>query len=138
MFGPALIHAYELESRTAKFPRVIVTDEALPYIDPVITLPEEGATTHFYNVRKDMDEWAYVDILGFCAGHKNEPRHPPAFPLAKSIDTVRERVRGDAEDPDRLAKHEWMLRYLEDVQRACAGHPLSESASTAPGVSSSA
>lgn len=118
IFGPALIEAYRLEKNVAKYPRIIVQPEAIPFIDWPVDIGE-GNVTHFRNLREDKDGLSYVDILGFVGGHKCEPRRKRGFE-EKILDQLRSRLVEDARDLGRVAKHNWMLRYIEEVLQECA------------------
>ena len=100
IFGPALINAYKLEREVAKYPRVIVQPEAIQYINPQSSF--KGYTeTRFQDIRLDTDGLYYVDIL-------------EGKPSDHLIEIINMKLEKDANDLGRIAKHTWMLRYLND------------------------
>jgi hypothetical protein len=98
VFGPALIEAYELEKNVAKYPRVIVTPDAFPHISP--TIP----------TRTDHDGLVFVDMLGIIADNAAKKDFS-----AKVLSQTKERLKKDSNDLGRVAKHQWMIRYIESV-----------------------
>lgn len=119
IFGPALIEAYKLERDVAKYPRIIATPEAVPYLNPLIgTDITNTSYAHPWNFRKDRDGMWYVDILGFYGElekifRRKAPNHEYLISLVKD-----KRVK-DADDLGRVAKHTWMLNYLEETLAEC-------------------
>jgi hypothetical protein len=111
--GPALIEAYKLERDVAKYPRIIVTPEAIPHINPRYGT-DSSNNTYTYNrsVRLDKDGLYYVDILGAFAGLQNEKRR-----IAGGEEIIMRLVEAnlarDAHDLGRTAKHSWSLIILK-------------------------
>lgn len=114
LFGPALLEAVRIEREVAKYPRIVVAPEALPFVDPKVIV-EKTKETRFRNVRLDQDGLHFVDILGFGAGRKDEPRRLSGGE-DRLVETTKERLNRDEGDLNRYAKHMWMLKYLEDVK----------------------
>jgi hypothetical protein len=97
LFGPAIIRAHHLESRVAKYPRIIISPEA------------ETAFHAEYAVRHDFDGLKHLDIL--------HPIKATADDIEK-LQGLREMARGlslrDASRLDLVAKHKWFLGYVEE------------------------
>ena len=70
------------------------------------------------DLRVDTDGMCYVDVLGFGAGLQNEPRRKQGSE-EHLIAIVKEKLLQDSRDLSRVAKHTWMLKYLQEVLREC-------------------
>jgi len=102
LYGPSIIEAHQLESRVAKYPRILVTPEA------------EGAFEFGTALRTDFDGLKHLDFL--------RPYKPSAQQIAwlESLrDMADRRAAADAGHLDRLAKHWWFRGYVnETLKRA--------------------
>ncbi len=69
VFGPALVDAFELESKVAKFPRILISRSAMGYI----------VGNPFVHV--DVDGRPFLDYLGcaFSTGRKLSASHGETF-----------------------------------------------------------
>ncbi|HLK93132.1 MAG TPA: hypothetical protein VKZ18_24775 [Polyangia bacterium] len=121
--GRALVEASVLEQKVAKYPRIVVTEEATdllvgPRYFPNGTLGPRQAT-------QDTDGLFYLDIFGFDQGHKRSAR---AIADAKKGKRTVERTLGEVLDPHRFkqyrdptvamelhAKAEWMWHQVHRV-----------------------
>jgi hypothetical protein len=113
VFGPAFIKAYELESKKAVYPRIIIDPALLdgsanpaPIGDPIdeayLYVNKKGT------LKQDADGYYYVDFLG---GYFSEPK--VAEKLEKTISYQLSQLVGDDEKTIRIrAKLEWMLDYI--------------------------
>jgi len=117
-YGPAMIEAYELESKKAVYPRIIITEESL-HKGIIKTLPyqnslEEECQYVSKLVRRDLDGYYFLDILR------------QDFELVDSggeyylwLDLVREliieQVNRNKDKPHVLEKYNWLIRYFNEV-----------------------
>lgn len=64
-FGPAFINAYDLESRSAIYPRIVITEDTIRrgLTKNPINIPEEEKKSVLGMLRRDSDELYYVDFL---------------------------------------------------------------------------
>jgi hypothetical protein len=124
IFGPALIEAYDLEKDVAKYPRILVTDEALPLVNPPVLVPG-GGIERFRRVRLDADGLNYVDILGAFIVDTSSPRFREPT-QERLIDECKARRDQDFGNLGLRAKHEWMIHYLESVWRESVPFPAIE------------
>jgi hypothetical protein len=119
IFGPALIEAYRLERDVAKYPRIIVKPDAVSYLRILWPTDQTNKNnTYDRSLRLDKDGIYYVDMLGFMAGHQNEIRRKRGDE-EYLISLVKAKLVQDAHDLGRVAKHNWMLNYLEEVAAEC-------------------
>jgi hypothetical protein len=119
IFGPALLDAHHLERNVSKYPRIVVTPAAVPYLNDSFGTDLSNETfTHLRSLRTDQDGLQYVDILGLGAGFKNQKRqrHGDEEHL---IDLVKAKLAEDIHDLGRVAKHTWMLDYLDQAVAEC-------------------
>lgn len=86
-FGPALIDAYDIESRVAVFPRIVIDNEllrtaretatlALPIRDDYITRGEDGVYFVDYLFGQCLDTWSFpaedaLDMIGMLESHQD-------------------------------------------------------------------
>lgn len=119
LFGPALIEAIRLERDVAKYPRIIVHPDAIPYVNPTHGTDITNRFVTWQRVlRLDTDGLYYLDILGALAGFQNEPRRKQGTE-EHLIALVKAKLVQDAHDLGHLAKHTWMLNYLEEILKEC-------------------
>jgi len=123
IFGPALIEAYDLERGVAKYPRILVTEQALPFVNPPVHTPD--GIEYFRQVRLDRDGLHYVDILGAFCADTSTPRFRKGNE-EKAIAACKGLRDRDAADLGLRAKHEWMIDYLESVWRESVDFPAVE------------
>lgn len=135
VFGPALIQAYELESRQAIYPRILVPDDiATAYVDTEVEMRGEQArqisSTLF---RRDFDGNIHLHILGPFAHCPLAPKNPRNATDGGSF-TAREQLAvkatcltqalqrnlPPANQPSASAKHHWFQNYLQETLRAYA------------------
>jgi hypothetical protein len=121
--GPAMVKAYELESKTACMPRVIVDPEFLEMArehgQPHHSADQEEDYVRSF-LAKDNDGWLFIDYLSWdtvvdAAGCENE-----AYPdyMARIAGLIK---KGLAHDDPRVArKYLWLRkRYLKAVKPFC-------------------
>jgi hypothetical protein len=108
LYGPAVISAHELESRVAKYPRILVSPEAEPALESE------------YLVRRDFDGMKHLDILRPIKATADD-----ILRLEKLREMADRRALRDANRLDLVAKHRWFAGYvdetLERARREAAG-----------------
>ncbi|POF85730.1 hypothetical protein [Pseudomonas putida] len=109
VLGEGLVRAYELESRTAIYPRVI-------FDDSVISLACNVPETNIWKAKQDVDGLYFMDylVLGPLILGPPSPREP-------ILSLVRSEIVSDLEnsnDPRVKSKVEWLARYLNDNSEA--------------------
>ncbi len=103
-FGPALNRAYELESKIANFPRVVID----PSLERIVKRQAKNVPKHWTFVRQDTDDCWYPEYLMVHA------RSPTATRLTTRFI---ERCLADyAGEPRPLAKYEWLRDRWNEAQ----------------------
>jgi hypothetical protein len=121
--GRALVEAHAMERSIAKYPRLIVSDVAVPF------LVGPRASYDFPNgppqVREDFDGLSYLQMFAVEYGGK---RTGKTHEFARKAKAIVEQDLASTRDvqthPDQTralnhrSKYHWMLSYLDDVLRA--------------------
>jgi hypothetical protein len=97
LYGPAVVDAHILETKVAKYPRVILSPSVADLFESSI------------GVRTDFDGLAYLDLVGLY-----QPKPADLSWLEGIRSEVLRKIEADRADLDRLAKHQWMLRKVDE------------------------
>jgi hypothetical protein len=127
LFGPALIDAYQIESKIAKFPRVIIdqtffdsaTLEGTEYRrDYLGAENEEHLKAEIRNLMKTLIQDGDFTILHYLgAAHNEKPEDHAAY--LKQADTYVAAITAiPPNDPSAVEKHEWLKAYFRRTTRA--------------------
>lgn len=122
IFGPALIDAYDLETRAAVYPRVVFADSVYALLEEVE--PEPGAISNF--VAEDLDGLRFLDFLETPAlriasfqdnmtdyDWAGKRLQPVAARLTMLRDTIGSLVEALSTNELRMAaKYRWIASYL--------------------------
>lgn len=122
LFGPAMVRAYDLESKFANYPRIIVDPKALAAYkgDPRLksddhTLSQDSE--YIANLLRRGDDGLYfIDYLGQARFEMDDPDHFPHF-LEVLKRKVMEEVTGAKGDLAITQKYLWLARYINSVAR---------------------
>ena len=114
IFGPGLVRAYELESKHADYPRVLVDTVVLDelYRNPKLCVHDADTDVKYLNtmLHKDTDGKLFVDYLRVIADELDNPEDYPGY-LAKHRDFIDRRLK-EFKQPSRIReKYEWLSRY---------------------------
>jgi|SRR5579872_7038430 len=108
LFGPALVRAYELESRTAIFPRIVVDRKILNLLTPFNRSAVLGSNL----VRQSDDGVYFVNYLFKCRESKGGHRGDPSLLEHKvMIETELNRLSIAGADETVLQKYLWLANY---------------------------
>ncbi|WP_062767722.1 hypothetical protein [Sphingopyxis terrae] len=118
--GPAMVKAYELESRTACFPRVIVDREVLrmarTYRQPQHSGPQEERYVRSF-LDEDKDGWLFIDYLSWDKVVEAMGCEHDAYPdyLGRMARLIRKGLKHA--DPRVARKYLWLRkRYLKAMK----------------------
>lgn len=115
MFGPAIVEAYSLENKSAKYPRVILSKEVIK-LGTLVTshnTPEQEEEHINDIVTQDEDGYYYIDYFQKAQDELDDPQYE--FPeylynLYLIIKTGLEQI-----EPGVKEKYEWMKRKYNHV-----------------------
>lgn len=114
IFGPGLVRAYELESKEAKYPRILVDKCVIEEFDrnPRLCVhdPKTDAAYLRGMLQKDADGKLFVDYLRVVAGELDDPSAYPGH-MTKLRDFIDERLKEFAGNENVREKYEWLSRY---------------------------
>jgi len=114
IFGPGLVRAYELESKQAKYPRVLVDECVIEefYRNRRLCVhdPKTDAAYLRDMLQKDTDGKLFVDYLRVVAGELDDPSAYPGH-MAKLRGFIDQRLREFAGIESVHEKYEWLSRY---------------------------
>jgi hypothetical protein len=120
MFGPAMIRAYELESRVAIYPRVVVDPAVVEALkrEPLLKkdthqLSDEAAELRQL-IRRDTDGVWFVDFLHAALGEVDEPDLYGRL-LDKHKESVERALRRRSTLDDVTVKVLWSAHYHNQV-----------------------
>lgn len=104
LFGPALVEAYDLESRAAVHPRIVLSRAAAE---------TQRGTAGGSMLMRDDDGQTFIDYLGAVVEEPDDP-----IPLLRSHrDTVVDRLHGSRRHKRRWEKYRWLGEYHNAVVR---------------------
>lgn len=122
VFGPALIEAYKLESRSAKFPRILVSDHV--YIasqDGIVYFHDQGNSAVYRPcefLRRDSDRQYHLDCLTTAlispAAVIGSDNAELLVRLRKISSVVHEEFSKTSGTIDTKAKWGWFMEYFND------------------------
>ena len=114
IFGPGLVRAYELESKQAKYPRVLVDECVIEefYRNRRLCVhdPKTDAAYLRDMLQKDTDGKLFVDYLRVVAGELDDPSAYPGH-MASFRGFIDQRLREFAGIESVHEKYEWLSRY---------------------------
>lgn len=101
VFGPAMVEAYELESKHANFPRVIIRKEDIDKYN--LNLLE-------YDLKEDDDGYYYFNIFNFFYSESGEMMYISQFIKNRLEVIIKENISNT--DTRIRAKYEWLSNKL--------------------------
>ncbi|MED3198991.1 hypothetical protein ACWKTL_14875 [Bacillus toyonensis] len=124
VFGPAMIDAYELESKAANYPRVVINKDVFQIVEEnaykqayegkIALVAVEGELKEVTNLcKQDWDGQWYVDFL------RQYEEVNTIDDYLKAIRTIREviitQIEHNPSKPSVLMKYGWLRSYFNDV-----------------------
>lgn len=118
IFGPGLVRAYELESKYAKYPRVLVDECLLEEFrrNPKLCVHDPDTDAGYLKamLQIDTDGKLFVDYLRVMADELDHPAEYPMY-LAKHQAFINRRLQDFQNQPSIREKYEWLRRYHDDT-----------------------
>jgi len=113
VFGKALLDAYELESKSAHYPRIILHPNLKQVIDvPLSSVPETDKATWARRLESDTDNFLFVNYLSALFGPSPHPRNPTNFQKIDESMLVEHRQQIETHLADSLSKFEIKAKYF--------------------------
>lgn len=121
VFGPAMVDAYELESKIAVFPRIVISSEWMKLLrsDRFLrsrnhTLREEVKYIKKL-IREDSDGVYFVDYIRAIKSELDDPEAGYLAFLEKHCLLIRRNLRKYADQEGVLSKYVWLSHYHDDL-----------------------
>lgn len=118
VYGPAMIDAYELESKKAIYPRIIITEESLGR-GIIRTLPPQNSLEEECKfigglVKKDIDGYYFLDILRQDSELSDSGGEYYLW-LLEVRKLIIEQLEINKGNPRILDKYNWLVKYFNEV-----------------------
>jgi len=130
VFGPALIEAYKLESRSAKSPRVLVSEQVfIASQNGIVYFPDQGTSAVYRPcefLRRDSDRQYHLDCLTTALISPAAVIGSDTVELGTRLEriaaVVRDGFKKDTGTIDTRAKWGWFMEYFNDFVRIRTSH----------------
>jgi hypothetical protein len=126
LFGPALISAYDLERKSARFPLIVVDPTLLREfkINPLLQLTnyEHDAEYVWQYLRKDAEGFTFVDYLGGLV-HEIDPADYIDF-LRRHKSFVEHSLLEFKSNAPVFAKYKWLKDYHNEIVHERIAEPV--------------
>jgi hypothetical protein len=126
LFGPALISAYDLERKSARFPRIVVDTALLQEFkaNPLLQLTdyEHDAEYVWKYLRKGRDGLTFVDYLGGLMHEVDSADYMDFLRRHKSL--VERRLVEFKSNTSVFAKYTWLKEYHNEIVRERISEPV--------------
>lgn len=121
VFGPAMLDAYNLESKIAKYPRIIIDEKVFQfaYNNPGYNNTNEQELEYIEGlVRRDNDGWYYTDYLTQCCELDKQTD------IYVVLDSIKNKIQQYINDDNKdiREKYEWLNEYYEWALNQLQGH----------------
>jgi hypothetical protein len=98
MFGPGFLHAYDLERRIAKYPRIIVDKRVCSDYNSYALRDRQDCTP----IEFDDDGPAYIDLLDLSANDD--------FAASRLAEIIQNQINDARHEPDHYVKLRWLAQ----------------------------
>jgi hypothetical protein len=114
VFGPAMVDAYDLESKVAIYPRVVVNEKLFQLAgEHSHNSPEEEVKSVLELCKKDWDGQWYVDFLRQHQEVNTEQQYLEAIKIIKGV--IESEIEKNQAKPSIKMKYQWLQRYFNEV-----------------------
>ncbi len=119
-FGPALIRAYELESRVAQFPRIVIDPDLVGFLEIHDNILEDDAKKvglqRAKSTRKMDDGVSFVDYLAPRLLNSGKVSDHEKIAFESSIRFAKKIANNQHSDPSIQQKYQWYRTYTRAVE----------------------
>ncbi len=118
VYGPAMIEAYELESRRAIYPRIVVNPKVIEEgIKNALHDPQDELEHLSGLLEKDEDHQLFIDYMYQWQEIDNEYHYFEALDMTRTLILDQLKLQ---QDPGVLLKYNWLKRYYNNTLRKLA------------------
>lgn len=121
IFGPALVEAYETESKAALYPRIIL-DKSIIDIGKKHHAIHHGEIDEKLAIKKilnqDTDDMFYVDYFSKAQGELDDPEYDMPTYIEKLREIIDQGIKDGKKSPDIKVKYNWMKNKFNSMVRA--------------------
>lgn len=123
IYGPALLKAHDLESKIAKYPRVVIGDELVHFLQVTVQNPEKGAQSEINQVMAqkslnllmiDADGRYALDYLGQEYRDMAKEVFPDMYEKASSFLEHQFSEIKEKKDTNLFLRYLWLADYFEN------------------------
>lgn len=104
LFGPALVDAYELESKYSIYPRFFIGK----------SIVDEIIDAEWLNVTEDVDGYYYINVFKWLVKLEPEKQHLVTLKY-KIVEEIN--MLGDKSHLGILSKYSWFLNKIKDLEK---------------------
>lgn len=120
LFGPGLIQAHYLESKVAKYPRIILDKEVLIIGRKFRSddhLPKQEEKYIKSLLKEDSDDWNYIDYFGEAVQWElDDPDYEYPQYLHQTYEFIKKNLSSN--EPSILGKYSWMReKYNQEIEK---------------------
>jgi hypothetical protein len=120
VFGPAMVDAYELESKKAVYPRIVISPEWLKALKTNPLICSQDDTLQAYTkqirklIRKDQDGFYFVDYIRAIQSELDDPEVDYIRFLDRHGSLVRKHLKENIGQAKIFEKYEWLSKYHDE------------------------
>lgn len=116
IFGPAFNRAYELESRFANYPRIVLDHEIFEndHLHSKHNSYEDEVGYLKSQLRQDGDGLYFIDYLKAFLSEIDNPNDMPVF-IKKCKELILENIKMTRQQPSIRLKYLWLAKYYNEV-----------------------
>lgn len=121
VFGPAMVDAYELESKKAIYPRIVISPKWMEVLktDRLIRSKNNTLKQEFWHihqlVRQDDDGLYFIDYIRAIQSELDDPEAGYILFLKRHSSLIKRNLNKHAGQERVLDKYKWLSRYHDEL-----------------------